>query len=137
MVHRSIIGSVERAVAHLIELHGGAFPAWLAPLQVAVLPVSDAELPCADALVRQCADLGLRAEVVDPARGSLGARVRESRLVPYQAVVGPKEAANDEVALRLRDGRRLDPLPTAEALSRIAAATGAHRVELWDSHPGS
>ena len=52
MVHRSIIGSVERAVAHLIEQHGGAFPAWLAPAQLVVLPVSDAELPQAEALAR-------------------------------------------------------------------------------------
>nr|WP_328904453.1 threonine--tRNA ligase [Streptomyces sp. NBC_00441] len=132
MVHRSIIGSVERAVAHLIEQHGGAFPAWLAPKQLAVLPVSDAELPDAEELAVRCAGLGLRAEVSGRERGSLGARIREARLVPYQVVIGAAEAADGLVALRLRDGRRLAPVPAGEALSRIAALTAAHSSALWD-----
>ncbi|MGZ6878156.1 MAG: threonine--tRNA ligase, partial [Nocardioidaceae bacterium] len=76
MVHRSIIGSVERVVAHLIEQHGGAFPAWLAPVQLVVLPISEAEVPAAAALAGRCVELGLRAEVARPDRGSLGARIR-------------------------------------------------------------
>jgi len=132
MVHRSIIGSVERAVAHLIEQHGGAFPAWLAPTQVAVLPVSGAELPQAERLVRRCADRGLRAEVAGPERGSLGARVRAARLVPYQAVIGAREAAGDLVALRLRDGRRLGPRPAEDVLARIGAVVAARGTGLWD-----
>ncbi len=131
MVHRSIIGSVERAVAHLIDTHGGAFPGWLAPVQVVVLPVSDDELPDAEALVRRCVEQGLRAESAAPDRGSLSARVRAARLVPYQAVIGPKEAADDRVALRLRDGRRIDPLPVPEAVARIAALVGRNSGELW------
>ena len=63
MVHQSVIGSIERAVAHLIEVHGGAFPAWLAPTQVAVLPVSAGELPAADAFAARCLERGLRAGV--------------------------------------------------------------------------
>ncbi|MEU5056208.1 MULTISPECIES: threonine--tRNA ligase [unclassified Streptomyces] len=132
MVHRSIIGSVERAVAHLIEQHGGAFPAWLAPTQVAILPISDAELPHADALARRCAELGLRAEVAGPERGTLGARVREARLVPYQAVIGAREAVDGRVALRLRDGRRPAPLPADEALARIGAVVDGYAHDLWD-----
>lgn len=133
MVHRSIIGSVERAVAHLIEQHGGAFPAWLAPTQLVILPISEAELPDAAALARRCAELGLRAEVAEPERGSLGARIREARLVPYQAVIGAKEAAAGEVALRLRDGRRLDPRPVGEVLTRVAVLVDAHSTDLWDA----
>ncbi|WP_281274124.1 threonine--tRNA ligase [Sphaerisporangium album] len=133
MVHRSIIGSVERAVAHLIERHGGAFPAWLAPTQVVILPITEDELPDAAALARRCAELGLRAEVAGPGRGSLGARVREARLVPYQAVIGAKEAATGEVALRLRDGRRLDPRPAADALARIGALVRSRSTDLWDA----
>ncbi|GAB2899222.1 threonine--tRNA ligase [Streptomyces mayteni] len=131
MVHRSIVGSVERAVAQLIEVHGGAFPAWLAPLQLVALPVSDAELPAAERLARRAVELGLRAEVHDPDRGSLGSRIRAARLVPYQAVVGPAESATDAVALRLRDGRRLPPRPAAEALHEITALVAAHFTELW------
>lgn len=132
MVHRSVIGSVERAVAHLVELHGGAFPGWLAPTQLVVLPISDSELPQATVLARRCVDLGLRAEMVGPEHGSLGARIRTARLVPYQAVIGAKEAAGDQVALRLRDGRRLDALPAAEVLARVSALLDARSLALWD-----
>ncbi|WP_269769187.1 threonine--tRNA ligase [Nocardiopsis gilva] len=132
MVHRSIIGSVERAVAHLIEQHGGAFPPWLAPVQLVILPISEAEVPNAVGIARQCVDLGLRAELVGPEQGSLGSRIREARLVPYQAVIGPKETADDHVALRLRDGRRIDPLPAVEVLRHISALVDAHSSDLWD-----
>ncbi|MGW8763127.1 threonine--tRNA ligase [Streptomyces sp. NPDC055815] len=131
MIHRAVIGSVERAVAHLLEQHGGAFPAWLAPVQLVILPVSEAELPQADALAARCLARGLRAEVAGPDRGSLGARIREARLVPYQAVVGAREAADDLVALRLRDGRRLPAAPAEEVLGRIGDLVGAHSTGLW------
>ncbi|MCT9142739.1 threonine--tRNA ligase, partial [Streptomyces violarus] len=62
MVHRSIIGSVERAVAHLLETHGGAFPAWLAPVQLVVLPVAEDQADAAHALADRARELGLRAE---------------------------------------------------------------------------
>lgn len=131
MVHRSIIGSVERAVAHLVEEHGGAFPAWLAPTQVVVLPVAGAEVPPAEAFARRCAERGLRASVAGPGDGSLGARVRAARLVPYQVVVGAREAAADRVALRLRDGRRRDPMPVDAALAGMGAAVAARGTALW------
>jgi threonyl-tRNA synthetase len=129
MVHRSIIGTVERAVAVLIEQHGGAFPAWLAPVQVLVLPVSDAERDAAAALAGRCEAAGLRTRVA--AEGSLGARVRDGRLVPYIAVIGPAEASAGTVALRLRDGSRLDPLDAAAAVSRIGELVNAYSISLW------
>lgn len=131
MVHRAVIGSMERAVAHLIELYGGAFPAWLAPVQVVALPVSKAEVGEAEEFVRRCVERGLRAEARGPEHGTLGARVRSARLVPYQAVIGPREATDGLVALRLRDGRRLDPLPAGEALGRIKGVVVSRRGELW------
>ncbi|MBQ0884323.1 threonine--tRNA ligase [Streptomyces sp. RM72] len=134
MVHRSVIGSVERAVAHLIEAHGGAFPAWLAPVQLVVLPVAGAQREAAYALVRRAAELGLRAEVADPERGSLGARVRAARKVPYQAVIGAREARDGGlVDVRLRDGRRPGRLPGTELLHHITARTKARGPELWPS----
>ncbi|WP_280513807.1 threonine--tRNA ligase [Amycolatopsis vancoresmycina] len=117
MLHRSIIGSVERAVAQLIEVHGGAFPGWLAPVQLRLLPLSAAELPYAREVLERCGDL--RAEIAS--EGSLGARIREGRLVPYQAVIGPREAGNGLLSLRLRDGSRLDAAGAAEVLARIGA----------------
>jgi threonyl-tRNA synthetase len=133
MVHRSIVGSVERAVAHLIEQHGGAFPGWLAPVQVMILPIGEAEVPNAAALAQRCTDLGLRAEVAGPDRGTLGARIRQARLVPYQAVIGVKEATDDHLALRLRDGRRFESQPARDVLARIGALVAAHSTDLWDT----
>ncbi|MGW4420519.1 threonine--tRNA ligase [Streptosporangium sp. NPDC004631] len=135
MVHRSVIGSLERAVAHLVETHGGAFPAWLAPTQLVVLPVSGAETDQAARFARRCLDRGLRAQITGPDHGTLGARIRAARLVPYQAVIGPKEAAGDQVALRLRDGRRLDAQPAAAALRRIGLLVDAHSADLWEATP--
>ncbi|MCA1008720.1 threonine--tRNA ligase [Rhodococcus hoagii] len=131
MIHRSIIGSLERVVAHLIEAHDGAFPAWLAPTQVVVLPVTDDEMDHAECMVQRCLDLGLRAHAVSRAEGTLGARIRTARRAPYQAVIGPKEAANGHVALRLRDGRRLDPQAVDDALQHIVESIGTRSPDLW------
>jgi threonyl-tRNA synthetase len=132
MVHRSIIGSAERAVAHLIDVHGGAFPAWLAPVQLVVLPIADAQLAEADALAGQAVREGLRAVVARPESGSLAARIRDHRLVPYQAVVGAREAVAGEAALRLRDGRRMPARPVGEVLARVRERVAAHDTELWE-----
>jgi threonyl-tRNA synthetase len=132
MVHRAIIGSVERAVALLIEQHGGAFPPWLAPVQLVILPVSDAEHPAAAVLLRQALDTGLRVRIAGAQDGTLGARIRAARLVPYQAVIGGREAAAGQVALRLRDGRRLAARPAAGVLAGIRARVGAHGPALWE-----
>jgi threonyl-tRNA synthetase len=131
MVHRSIVGSMERAVAHLVDVHGGAFPPWLSPVQLAVLPITDAELPDAEHLVRQAIDQGLRAELSAPADGTLASRIRDGRLVPYQAVIGPAEAKAGDVALRLRDGRQLPPMPVTQVLARLLQAVALHGPELW------
>lgn len=133
MVHRSVIGSVERAVAHLVEEHGGAFPVWLAPEQLAVLPVSEAQVERAEEVVRQAVALGLRARLHGPEDGTLAARVRASRLVPYQAVIGEREADGDLVAVRLRDGRRIGALSGAELLRRIGERVRARGTGLWES----
>ncbi|WP_344868505.1 threonine--tRNA ligase [Amycolatopsis ultiminotia] len=131
LVHRSILGSLERVLAQLIEDHGGAFPPWLAPVQVTVFPVGDAEFPAAATLSEQCLDAGLRCEVVPADRGSLAARIRGHRLVPYQAVLGPRETEEGLVAVRLRDGRRPDPVPAGEFLAEVLARVGARGGQLW------
>lgn len=130
MVHRSLIGSMERLFAYLIEVHAGAFPVWYAPAQVEVLPVGPDQVPAAEAFARAAVEAGLRAQVtVD---GSLGARVRDCahRQVPYAAVIGAREAGFGRVALRLRDGRALDPLPAADVLRLIGAVVAARSPEL-------
>ncbi|MDX6258414.1 MAG: threonyl-tRNA synthetase [Kribbellaceae bacterium] len=121
MVHRAIVGSIERAVAQLIEVHGGAFPAWLAPVQLVVLPISDDEEKAAGEVARRARDRGLRVEVAHADEGTLGARIRENRLAPYQAVIGAREVEAGALAVRLRDGKQLPSAPIGEALDRLAA----------------
>jgi threonyl-tRNA synthetase len=121
MVHRAIVGSIERAVAQLIEVHGGAFPAWLAPVQLVVLPISDDEEKVAAEVARRASDRGLRVEVAHADEGSLGARIRENRLAPYQAVIGAREVADGALSIRERDGRQHDAAPIGAVLDQIAA----------------
>ncbi len=83
------------------------------------------------ALVKQAIDRGLRAEVVSD--GSLGARIRAHKLVPYLAVIGAAEAAVGEASIRLRGGQRLSPMNVAEALAKIDSQVRAHTIELWDA----
>lgn len=119
MIHRSLVGSLERLFAHLIEVHGGAFPAWYAPVQLEIVPVAGAQHDAAYALHRAALGAGLRAEVTGG--GSLGARIRLAALrkVPYVAVIGPREQASAQVALRARDRGDLGPMPGADALALI------------------
>jgi len=122
MVHRSVIGGLERLFAHLIEVHEGAFPAWYAPVQVSVLPQGPAAGDAVVSFERRCVAAGLRAEV--RSEGSLALRVREAarRRVPYVAIIGDREVADGTVALRLRDGSSLPPHPVEDALAVIREA---------------
>ncbi|MFD6263945.1 threonine--tRNA ligase [Micromonospora chalcea] len=133
MVHRSLVGSMERLFAYLIEVHQGAFPAWYAPVQVLLLPVDAAQADAAAGLARRAEAAGLRAEVQHA--GSLGARIRDAarRRIPYTGVLGPREAADGSVSLRLRDGRVLDPMPAAQALGLIGAVVASRSAGLLPS----
>jgi threonyl-tRNA synthetase len=117
MVHRSLVGSMERLFGHLIEVHAGAFPAWYAPVQVAVLPVGADDAAARFAAAAQ--SRGLRVDL--RAEGSLAARVRDARKVPFVAVIGAREAAADAVSLRPRGGEP-EELPLAQAVDRLHRA---------------
>ena len=120
MIHRSLAGSMERLFAHLIEVHEGAFPLWYAPVQLAVLPVSESQDGAADALARAAIEAGLRVEVLR--EGSIGARIRSAaeRRIPYAGMIGRREAPDGLVALRHRDGRQLEPMPIAAAVALLS-----------------
>ncbi len=130
MIHRSLVGSMERLFAYLIEAHGGAFPVWYSPVQIAVVPVSDGQAAAAAEFQRAAVVAGLRVEVA--VEGSMGARVRAAALrkVPYVAVIGAREAADARVALRLRDGRQLDPMPVADAVRLISGVAASRSRDL-------
>ncbi len=102
MLHRVILGSVERFIGNLIEHYGGAFPLWLAPKQIAILPVNpDFHNDYAQKLSKQLFDLGYRV-VVDERNEKLGYRMREAQIkkIPIQLVVGDREIENEEVNMR-------------------------------------
>ena len=103
MLHRAIFGSLERFIAILTEHYAGAFPAWLAPVQVAVLPIGANQHGYAADLTGRLASLGLRAELND-GNETIGHKIRAAQLekVPYMLVIGDKEIANGEVSVRSR-----------------------------------
>jgi threonyl-tRNA synthetase len=104
MIHRALFGSVERFFAILVEHYAGAFPTWLAPVQVTVLPVADRHAPYAEGLVARFHEAGFRAELVDAHADSLGARVRRAKLekVPYVLVVGDDDVEHETVGVNAR-----------------------------------
>jgi len=118
MVHRSIVSTMERMVAHLLEVHDGALPVWLAPTQAVILPVSDEALSYAAHLHDSLRRSGLRADL-DDRNATLAARVRDAqqRHVPYVAVVGAREAAAGTVSVRLRNSRQNSAMSTGQFTS--------------------
>ena len=103
MLHRVIFGSVERFIGILIENYAGAFPAWLAPQQARVMPISDKFIPYAKEVQQKMFDLGLRVEL-DERNEKIGYKIREAQVqkVPYMLVIGEKEVEDGTVAVRSR-----------------------------------
>ena len=103
MIHRGVIGALERIVAYLIELYAGAFPTWLAPIQAIVLPISERHHAYAAKVADELGWVGVRVEVDDKSE-SLGNRIRNAQLqkVPYTLVVGDREEESHSVAVRPR-----------------------------------
>ena len=109
MIHRALMGSVERFFGVLIEHYAGNFPAWLAPLQVRVLPVAEAHQEYAEDLIKQFTEAGFRADL-DPATDPLGKRVRNGKVekLPYVLVVGDDDVANNTVGVNKRGVKDVD-----------------------------
>lgn len=106
MLHRVIFGSIERFIGILTEHYAGKFPAWLSPVQVKVIPVSDRYLPYAESICTELEKQKIRTEI-DRKNEKLGYKIREARLdkVPYMMVLGEKEQAGNTVSIRCRDGK--------------------------------
>jgi len=121
MIHRAIFGTLERFVGFLIEHFGGAFPLWLAPEQVRVLPISDAQAPAARALHEQLRAAGIRSHL-DERSETLNYRIRDGELqkIPYMAVVGQREAEAGSVAVRGRgEGKKQVVLSVADFVAKL------------------
>jgi threonyl-tRNA synthetase len=121
MIHRAIFGTMERFIGGLIEHFAGAFPVWLAPVQVRVLPVTEAHADAAALVAGRLREGGLRVEL-DDRNETLKYRVREGELqkVPYLAVVGEREAEKGTVAVRRRGAAdKQVEMPLEEFLGRV------------------
>jgi threonyl-tRNA synthetase len=115
MVHRALLGSLERFFAILVEHYGGAFPLWLAPVQATVIPIADRHLEYAESVASQLRAAGLRAEV-DSRREKINFKIREAQMqkVPYMLVIGDREIEAGAAALRSRSEGDLGAKPVAE-----------------------
>jgi threonyl-tRNA synthetase len=126
MLHRAIVGSLERFIGILIEQHAGALPIWLAPVQVAVLNITDAQADYARDVAKTLRNQGLRVEL-DLRNEKITYKIREHSMqkLPYILVVGEKEKAAGAVAVRARGNQDLGAMPLAAFAERIAAGIQA------------
>jgi threonyl-tRNA synthetase len=121
MIHRALFGSIERFFGVLTEHYAGAFPAWLAPVQVVAIPVTDEQVPYVEDVARQLRAHGIRVEV-DASDDRMQKKIRTHTLqkVPFLLLVGGRDADAGAVSFRFRDGTQLNGMPTADAVAAVA-----------------
>jgi len=135
MIHRAIWGTLERFVGCLIEHFAGAFPLWLAPIQLRVLPITDEQAAAARALCERYRAAGIRAEV-DDRNDTLNYRIRDAEMlkVPYMAVIGQREVTEGTVAVRVRGaGRKQEIMPEDAFLERLRREIASRTLVLGTS----
>ena len=120
MLHRVILGAIERFMGVLIEHHAGAFPVWLSPVQAVVLTVTDAHIPHGEEVKRRLLDAGIRVEG-DFRNEKLGYKIREAQMqkTPFMLVIGDREAASGQVSPRQRDGKNLGSIDVADFIAVV------------------
>ncbi|WP_454141473.1 threonine--tRNA ligase [Microbacterium lacticum] len=129
MIHRALFGSIERFFAILLEHYAGAFPVWLAPVQVVGIPVADDFAPYLDEIVTRLRERGVRAEVDHSAdRMPKKIRTHTTQKVPLQLIAGEQDRSAGTVSFRFRDGSQTNGVPVDEAIEKIVAAIGSHAL---------
>ncbi len=126
MIHRTVLGSMERFLACLTEHYGGAFPVWLSPIQAAIIPIADRHIGYAHEIESELKGEGIRVQVDDrPERMNLKIRGAQLEKIPYMLIVGDKEVASSNVSLRLRSGEDTGLQTLLQVKDRIKAAIDA------------
>ena len=120
MLHRVIFGSIERFIGVLIENYAGAFPTWLAPVQVKLLPISDNHVDYANEIKTKLEDVGIRVEL-DDRNEKIGYKIREAQLqkIPYMLVLGDKERESNSVGVRSRKDGDIGAMDLDEFIAKI------------------
>jgi len=128
MIHRALMGSLERFFGVLIEHYAGAFPVWFAPVQARILNITDAQLEYVDQVHQELREAGVRVEK-DTRNEKLNYKIREAQLqkIPYMLIVGDKEMESHQVTVRLRDGQNLPAMTVAEFAEMVATETAKSR----------
>ncbi|HVC22972.1 MAG TPA: threonine--tRNA ligase [Candidatus Dormibacteraeota bacterium] len=127
MIHRTLLGSMERFVGVLLEHYAGALPTWLSPIQVQVITVSDDQLDYAHQVALKLEEAGFRTEVPDRPGDRMGAKIRDSQLakVPYAAIVGKREVLGSNVNLRNNRSGEESPISVDELIGKLRAEVGS------------
>jgi threonyl-tRNA synthetase len=127
MLHRAVLGSMERFIGILIEEYAGAFPAWLAPVQVVVASITEKQADYALKIAETLKNKGFRSET-DLRNETIGLKIREQAMqrVPYQIIIGAREAEDNTVAVRTRDGEDLGAMPLDAFISRLEKDIAYH-----------
>ena len=121
MVHRALLGSIERFVAILLEHYGGAFPLWLAPVQVQMIPIADRHIDYCQQVADRLAAAGLRVEI-DGRSERMNRKVARAQnlKIPYMLIAGDRDVAAGGVSLRLRDGGNVGSVDVDELVATAA-----------------
>jgi len=127
MIHRALLGSIERFMGVLVEHYGGAFPLWLAPTHAVLIPITDRNLDYVHGAAEKMREEGLRV-TVDDSSDRMGAKIRDAEKlkIPYMLVVGDREQEAGTVAPRLRSGAQLDPISIDELMKRMLEEIRTH-----------
>lgn len=125
MLHRAVLGSMERFLGILIEHFAGHFPIWIAPVQVRVINITEAQIEYCKGVQRELLEAGIRVDL-DMRGEKLGYKIREAQLakIPYMIVIGDKELASTSISPRAKDGTQLDAMSTGEFIGRVIHECG-------------
>jgi len=131
MVHRALLGSMERFIGCLIEHYSGAFPAWLSPVQAMLVPIADRHIPYAQRVADRMREAGIRVQI-DESSERMNAKIRNAQLqkIPYMMVIGDREQESDAVALRLRSEEDLGAMAVDDVIRMIREVIDDKRIEL-------
>ena len=128
VLHRAMVGSIERFLGVLIEHYAGSFPTWLSPTQAVIIPITDRQIEYSSQVAKQLTSAGVRV-AIDTRNERMNAKVRQAQLekIPYMLIIGDREVENEAVSVRLRSGEDHGAMPINQAHEMIKSAIDYQR----------